>query len=197
MVRKYLLSWIIPVCVVGLLLTALTADSRRRVEVPDRPGRDQAAVDRLLRLMAQRLMLMHDVARWKWNAHRPITDLQRERELLQSVVERGRDKGLDPGLVRPFFEAQLAAARLVQQADIERWEASKQQPFASTTSLEVLRQQIDELNRELLDALTEVSPRLAEPAVQQALSRRSEEIFVGDGLDKVRATAIDPLLPGR
>ncbi|MBV8077640.1 MAG: chorismate mutase [Planctomycetaceae bacterium] len=74
----------------------------------------------MLRLMERRLALTHEVARWKWDAGKPITDPQRERELLQSVVERGRLKGLDPELVRSFFAAQLAAARLVQQADFER-----------------------------------------------------------------------------
>jgi len=59
---------------------------------------------------------MHEVARWKWNAGQPVTDAERERELLHSVVEGGRGKGLDPELVRSFFAAQLEAARLVQQA---------------------------------------------------------------------------------
>jgi len=86
------------------------------VDVPVAPGRDLADLDRLLRLMRQRLALMQEVARCKWNACLPVTDAQRERELLHSVVERGRGKGLDPELVRSFFAAQLEAARLVQQA---------------------------------------------------------------------------------
>src|SRR6516225_465674 len=98
---------------------------------------------------------MHEVARWKWNAGQPVTDAERERELLQSVVERGRVKGLDPDLVRSFFAAQMEAARLVQQADFDRWKAKQQKPFADTTSLAVLRQLIDHLNRELIDALAE------------------------------------------
>jgi chorismate mutase-like protein len=173
-VRKHLLSSLIPVWVVGLLLAPLTAGGCRPVDVPDRPGRDLVAIDRLLRLMAQRLALMHDVAQWKWNAGRPIKDLQREREVLQSAVEHGRGKGLDPDLVRPFFMAQLEAARIVQQAEIDRWKASKQRPFADTTSLAVLRQRINQLNRELIDALTEVRPGFFGQTVQQVLPRRAE-----------------------
>src|SRR5262249_7834217 len=94
-------------------------------DVPVAPRRDPATLDRLLRLMEQRLALMHEVARWKWNAGQPVTDPQREPELLHSVVERGRGKGLDPDLVRPFFAAQLEAARFVQQADFDRWQANK------------------------------------------------------------------------
>jgi chorismate mutase len=50
--------------------------------------------------MQQRLTLMHEVARWKWNAGLPVTDAKRERELLHSVVERGRSKGVEPKLLR-------------------------------------------------------------------------------------------------
>jgi chorismate mutase-like protein len=192
-VRKHLLSSLLPLSVVGLLLVPLTTGGCRPADVPDRPGRDLVALDGLLRLMEKRLALMHDVARWKWNAGKPIADLKREREVLQSAVERGRDRGLDADLVRTFFSAQMEAARIVQQADFGRWEASKQPPFADTTSLAVLRQRIDEVNRELIDALAEVCPRLAERTVQQALPQRAEEILTGDCLDEVRETAIAPL----
>jgi chorismate mutase len=190
--RNHLLSPTIHVGVAGLFL-ALAATGCRPADVPVAPRRDLEDLARLLRLMEKRLTLMHDVAQWKWNSGQPIADLRRERELLQSVVERGRDKGLDPDLVRPFFAAQLAAARLVQQADFDRWKASKQQTFADTTSLAALRQRIDELNREMIDSLAELCPRLAERAVQQALPRRAEEILTGDGLAEVRETAIAPL----
>jgi chorismate mutase len=178
---------------VGLLLVPLAAGGCRPAAVPGETRRDLAHLDRLLRLMRQRLALMHDVARWKWNAGQPITDPKRERELLQGVVGRGRGKGLDPDLVRRFFEAQMEAARLVQQADFEHWKANKQGPFPDTRSLAALRQRIDQLNGELLDALAEVRPRLSGPSVQQALPQRAEEILTGDGLAGVRETAIAPL----
>jgi chorismate mutase-like protein len=157
-VRKHLLSPLLRVGVVGQLLASLAASGCRPVDVPVAPRRDLAKLDRLLRAMEKRLALMHEVARWKWNAGQPVTDLKRERELLQSVVERGRGKGLDPDLVRSFFTAQMEAGRLVQQADFERWKANKE-PFADTTSLAVLRQRIDDLNRELIDALAEIRPK--------------------------------------
>jgi chorismate mutase-like protein len=175
----------------GLLL-ALMGAGCRPAPAPPEPPRALEALDRLLRLMQQRLALMHDVARWKWSAGKPITDPQRERELLKSVVELGRAKGLGPGLVRPFFEVQMDAARLVQQADFERWKAEKRKP-AVGRSLAELRRRIDELNRELIEALAEANPWLDEPAVQQALPGRAEAILTGDGLDAVRDTAVVPL----
>jgi chorismate mutase len=178
--------------VVGLLL-ALAAGGCRPADVPAAPRRGLADLDRVLRLMQQRLALMHEVAQWKWNAGKPITDPERERELLQSVVERGQGKGLDPDLVRPFFAAQMEAARLIQEADFERWKANKQGHFAETTSLVVLRQRIDKLNGELIDALAALRPWLSEQTVQQALPQRAEEILTGNGVAGVRETAIAPL----
>jgi chorismate mutase len=178
--------------IVGLLL-ALAATGCRSADEPAAPRRDVTTLDRLLHLMEKRLALMHEVARWKWNAGQPIADLKREREVLRSAVERGRVKELDPDLVRSFFAAQLEAARLVQQSDFERWNAIKQEPFADTTTLAVLRQRIDEVNRELIDALAEICPRLAERIVQQALPQRADDILTGDGLAEVRETAIAPL----
>ena len=105
--RKRFLSPPLRVCVVGLLFVPLAAGGCQPADEPVLPRRDLADLDRLLRLMQQRLTLMHEVARWKWNAGQPVTDAQRERELLHGVVERGRGKGLDPELVRPFFAAQM------------------------------------------------------------------------------------------
>jgi acetolactate decarboxylase len=163
-------------------------------DVPAVPRRALAALDRLLRLMRQRLALMHEVARRKWNKKLPISDPQRECQLLRRVVQRGRGNGLDPERVRSFFAAQLAAARLVQQADFERWQANRQKPFAGTKTLAVLRQRIDRLNSDLIDALAEVRPWLARRTVRQALPQRAAEILTGNGLAGVRETAIAPLL---
>jgi chorismate mutase len=164
--------------------------------VPVAPRQDLAALDRLLTFMRQRLALMHDVARWKWTADKPIQDSRRERELLEGVVERGRVRGLDPVLVRAFFAAQMEAARLVQQADFDRWRAEKRGPFEGTHSLATLRQRIDELNGDLIDALVEVRPLLDEQLLQQALPVRAAEILDGDDLARVREKAIAPLRLG-
>jgi SAM dependent carboxyl methyltransferase len=49
-----------------------------------------------------------------------------------NVFERGPDKGVHPHLVRSYFAAQMAAARLVQQADFDRWEAEDCRVSAAT-----------------------------------------------------------------
>ena len=193
--RNYLLSSPLRVCVVGPLLASLAASGCRPAGVRVAPRPDLATLDRLLGLMQQRLTLMHEVARWKWNAGQPVRDAEREREVLHSVVEGGRGKGLEPDLVRSFFAAQMEAARLVQQADFDRWKAKNQKPFADTKNLAVLRQRIDQLNTELINALAEVRPWLWGQTVQPALPQRAEEILTGNGLASVRGTAITPMRP--
>jgi chorismate mutase-like protein len=194
--RKNLLSPPVAVCVMGLLVVSVSASGCRPADLPVAPRSELSHLDRLLRLMERRLALMHDVARWKWKAGKPIEDPKRESELLQGVVERSRGKGLHPDLVRSFFAAQMAAARLVQQADFDRWKAKEQEPHADTTSLETLRQRIDQLNGELIDALADICPSLSAVTVQQALPQRAEEILSGNGLASVRDTTIAPLRRG-
>jgi chorismate mutase len=136
---------------------------------------------------------MHEVARWKWNEGKPILDAERERESLEAVVQRGRARGLDPGIVHAFFAAQMAAARQVQQADFDRWREEGRGALDGAERLAVLRQRIDVLNGELLEALVTAAPLLGGPAFQEALPARAAEILDRDGLSAVRETAISPL----
>jgi chorismate mutase len=151
------------------------------------------SIDLLLRLMQSRLMLMHDVARWKWNERRPIEDAARERELLDKVTERGRAKGLAVTFVRSFFASQVEAAKLVQRLDFDRWQAGRQGPFRNTIELASLRERIDELDHALIEALVESRLDLSGPA-RREVSRLADQILVGEGLDRmVRDVAIQPL----
>jgi chorismate mutase len=193
-VRKEFARWQLRLCVLGLAIALLPVVGCRSASLPEGQPADLANLNHVLQLMHQRLELMHDVARWKWNAGKPIADPQREAELLESVVQKGREKVLDPELARSFFSAQIEAARLVQQADFERWKTAKQGPFAETTSLEVLRKRIDELNMELIDPLGKLGPPLGEPGVQEALSQRALMVLTGEGQSGVREIAIGPLL---
>jgi chorismate mutase len=159
--------------------------------VPDR------AIDRLLGLMRSRLDVMHDVARWKWASKAPIEDPGREAALLGDVADRGVALGLDPAATRAFFAAQIEAAKLVQRADLVRWEADRRAPEGEAPDLaRVLRPRIDSLNRDLLAALAEARPR---PGMGIEAARRirdrAKEILAGNGIDgAVRDTAIRPLV---
>ncbi|MFO0928318.1 MAG: gamma subclass chorismate mutase AroQ [Gemmataceae bacterium] len=125
--------------------------------LPWRPAAPPAAaVDRLLARMNERLAVMPDVARWKWNMRRPITDPPRERALLDDVARRGAARGLDPAFVRRFFAAQIDAAKEMQQAAIARWTADGG-PVVPVRDLSSLRMRIDQINSALLDELPAVT----------------------------------------
>jgi chorismate mutase len=137
---------------------------------------------------------MHDVARTKWNTSRPVGDPMREQALLRELEEKGQEHGLDPERTRAFFAAQIAAARLVQEADLARWRAEGHGPFADAPDLAVLRMRIDTINRELLGALAEVRPLLGDASTREQLRPWAREVIAGQGItDDVRAAAIAPL----
>ena len=179
---------------VVLLVGFVAASGCRPTTLPDGASRDLADLDQLLKLMERRLVLMDEVARTKWDSDQPIADPQRERDLLEKVVERGRGRGLDPDLVRRFFAAQIEAARKIQQADFDQWLAIKQKPFGNATSLGELRQRIDSLNDELIEALAAIAERISTAPMQESLRQRGDAAFSSEKFAPVRATVIGPLI---
>jgi chorismate mutase len=169
---------------------------RSKVSPPPPPQQSAPppAVDRLLHLIADRLRLMHDVARSKWNAGRPIADPGREQALLGDMEERSQAYGLDPVSTRAFFEAQVEAAKIVQEADTRRWRAEDRGQFKDPPDLSELRRRIDQLNRDLLAALADAQPFLRAEAGRGSLPAWAEEIIADNGIpDDARTAAIAPL----
>ena len=72
---------------------------------PPPPAREETP--RLVALIGERLALMPDVARWKWNEGKPIEDAEREKALLDAIAARAQEKGIDRKLAISFFQAQL------------------------------------------------------------------------------------------
>jgi chorismate mutase-like protein len=145
--------------------------------------------------MRDRLNLMHDVAKSKWNTRRPVADPGREQALLREMEERGRAHGLDPAYTRAFFEAQVEAAKRVQEADTRRWRAEGRGPFEGLPDLAALRRRIDQQNLDLLAALAAAQPLLREGALRTAIPRWAGQVIAGDGIDQeVRARAVAPLV---
>lgn len=151
--------------------------------------------DRLLRLMQQRLEVMHDVARYKWAKKAPIEDPEREAALLDDVASRAIELGLESEFVRSFFRGQIEAAKMVQRADFSRWEAAPRGPEGEVPDLTgVLRPRIDTLNRDLLAELAKVSYRMNPDAVARLLER-ADCLVVGPGIDgEAREAAMLPLV---
>ncbi|MEH2211785.1 gamma subclass chorismate mutase AroQ [Nostoc sp.] len=156
----------------------------------------QRPVDKLLKLIQQRLLIAHDVARWKWNQKRPIEDLKREQELLLKVRQQATTHSLEPDRVAAFFQAQIEAGKLIQTADFKNWQKQGIKSFANVPDLnQTLRPSLDKLNTEFLFALTELTSVLGCPHIQELIQSRSQVIIQGDGIDRqVQNLAISPLL---
>ncbi len=156
----------------------------------------QISVDKLLRLIQQRLLIAHDVARWKWNNKRPIEDLKREQELLLKVRQQAINYSLDSETVAAFFQAQIEAGKLIQKTDFQNWKQQGIKSFRNVPDLnQTLRPSLDKLNTEFLFALTEMTPVLGCAHIRELIQSRSQVIIQGNGIDRqVQNLAISPLL---
>ncbi len=157
-------------------------------------------VDRLLALMRQRLRLMEDVAYFKWVNNKPVADPEREKQLLESLLEKSKAHALDGDLVKSFFTAQMAAARTLQEELFKRWGSpDRARPANSAVDLQsVLRPKIDQVSAELLIALAKVQPHLRGQAFQKRIHDRAANVLAGDAVSAaVRAKALAGWLSGR
>lgn len=149
-------------------------------------------VSRLVDLVAQRLLLIDEVARYKWNARLPALDRARETALLQTSLVQAAELGRDPDFARAVLEAQLDASGRVQQAAFERWQRARQPPFANTRDLaHDLRRALDTLTRELLIAARDARAGLAACSARARLTDMPE----GVANSAVWTIAVAPLSP--
>jgi chorismate mutase len=159
-------------------------------------GQDKVAIDDLLDLMRQRLALMHDVARWKWNEGQPITDRDREQQLLEDLERRGLDHALSRQRTRDFMAAQIEAGKLIQEADFAIWRENGQGKFGNARDLNVdLRPLIDDLSDSMLVQFSRLTPESSQPQANAEIRARAAVVLRGEGIDDaVREAAIRPLL---
>ena len=146
--------------------------------------------DRLVGAVADRLALMDDVARAKWNTKAAVSDPPREQALIAESTAVGRGAGLDPKDVAAVVAAQIEAAKLVQQARFDVWKEKKQGPFPDAPDLaRDLRPKVDKASRELVAALA--AYRAAPPTPAWAVRRVADERIADP---EVRAVALKPLM---
>jgi chorismate mutase len=156
----------------------------------------QAAVERVLHLMRQRLLVMHDVARWKWNGQQPSADPERERVFLDSIAAKAKSANLDPEFTRTFFVAQIEAAKQLQEDDFRRWKMEGRGRFPDVPDLATqIRPKIDALSADLLGALAAVQPILGSKTARDQVRQQANEVLSADGItETIRETAIRPLM---
>lgn len=152
-------------------------------------------VDGFLFAVKDRLELMHDVAKWKWNTGSPIEDKKRESVLLSSLMKKSRMYGLDPADVNALFTSQIEAAKSIQIKDFETWIADEQEKVTMSRDLNTeLRPEIDAASSNLLMQYREIAPYLNEPKFDTLISERAAIILDGEGIDStVRDQALNSI----
>ena len=151
------------------------------------------ALDTLLRLIGERLAVMPDVARHKYNSGAAVEDLPREAQVIEAVTAQAVEAGLDKGLAAKFFQAQIDASKMIQSERIAAWKAEGHAPFTDVPDLKtVIRPKLDALTPALLAALMDTLPELKLPGVRERL----EAYTVGRGGEDEGAfrRAIAPLI---
>jgi chorismate mutase-like protein len=146
------------------------------------------AAQALATLVDERLLLMPDVARYKWNRKQAIEDPPRERALLDAIREQAPRYGLDPARAAAFFAAQIEASKLLQRELFFAWQANGQGDFAVVKDLAAeIRPRLDALNPQLLAALA---------AVDGTVDRQSFGPLASTALSAAAVqAALEPLLP--
>jgi chorismate mutase len=115
-------------------------------------------------LIEERLSLMTDVARAKWNNGSAIEDPVREQQLLTDVGVKAQPLGLSAEWAQHFFRLQIEAAKEVQYCLFAQWTAAGQKPFPEVQDLRTaIRPQLDRLTVQLLQELARQWPELVRP----------------------------------
>jgi chorismate mutase-like protein len=112
-------------------------------------------------LIEDRLSVMTDVARSKWNSGSPIEDPVREQQLLADVGIKAQALGISAEWAQHFFRFQMEAAKEVQYCLFAQWTAAGQKPFPAVQDLRtVVRPRLDQLTVQILQELATEWPEL-------------------------------------
>lgn len=151
----------------------------------------------LRRVMNERLSLMVDVARHKWNTGTPIEDLQREKQIIDGLKLEAQSLGIPAPWAEHFFRAQIEAAKLIQREQFAEWERGKAGRFDHVPDLATeIRPRLDALTPLLLRELAAAWPALADPAQRNRIAAAMHDM-PGTGSHLTAASiAIAPVVDG-
>lgn len=142
-------------------------------------------VDELLLLIQKRLVVMHEVARTKWNHNLPIEDKIREQQILADLAMKANHYGLDEKFAIQFFQAQMEASKEIQKTDFDLWRKNGVPKFEAVFSLkDELRIYIDGLNHKMMVLLSEIYAKpfseIGKDILDHPISTRSSDSIEND-----------------
>ena len=140
----------------ALLFLACPVIAAWAAEVP-RFSDPAAEADELLSLMERRLALMPEVAAWKRERGQPVVDEAREREVIVRWEASAGGLGIDRAAARAFMEAQISAARSLQEILMDDWSAGRSAPPRARDLAREIRPELDRIGVDLLAAVRAVA----------------------------------------
>ncbi|MEM9046757.1 MAG: gamma subclass chorismate mutase AroQ [Pseudomonadota bacterium] len=112
------------------------------------------AADELMTSITDRLSLMKPVAAWKQARGVPVEDRAREEVVLAKAAENAEAEGIDPATVRPFFAAQIEAAKDIQRCWIAEWAQGAAAPPEDVPDLKAdIRPKLLSLGQQILGGI--------------------------------------------
>ncbi|MBL9212035.1 MAG: gamma subclass chorismate mutase AroQ [Opitutaceae bacterium] len=149
-------------------------------------------------LMAERLALMPDVARYKWNTRTPVEDPVRETQIIAALQREAEVLGVPAGWAERFFRAQIEAAKVVQRELFAQWTEAGQGALADAPDLAaVTRPRLDALTARMLRELAMAWPALSDPGQHGRITAVMHRLRAKDEPRAAAvALAIAPLLDG-
>jgi chorismate mutase-like protein len=148
-------------------------------------------------LIEQRLALMPDVARYKWHQASPIEDVPREQKIIEGLQQQALALGIPATCAESFFRAQIEAAKQIQREHFSHWQQAGAAPVAAAPDLAlVTRPKLDALTPQLLQALAQVWPTLANVQQQVANAQALQSPNKANPSPQGSAMALAPLQPG-
>jgi len=151
-------------------------------------------IESLRALIDARLLLAPDVAQYKWNHHLPIEDLPREAQVIAALGHKAADLGVPQPWAEAFFRAQIEASKTAQNELFQGWDVFKHGQFPEAPDLaSVTRPKLDRITDQLMHALSENWPLLADPKRRDDVLRAMHPMHADDLSAKAVAEAIAPL----
>jgi|GEM_PF-558506 len=162
-----------------------------------KPRQDHAAkLEALKEVMAKRLGIMANVARYKWNKSLPVEAPEREASLLDATIKRATEMGMDPDFARRVLTAQMEASKTLQRGLFKQWQATGAQTFDDVPSLaDDMRPKIDALTGDLLKAAQKAEFMLTFCSNRAALDIAPSDAAISSGVWRAAARGLTPLEP--
>ncbi len=162
-----------------------------------KPRQDHVTkLEALKEAMANRLGVMAQVARYKWNNNLPVEAPEREAAVLEASIKRATELGLDPNYASRVVTAQMDASKTLQRSLFKEWQATGAKAFDNVPSLaDDIRPKIDLLTEDLLKAAQKAEFMLTFCSSRAALDIAPSDAGIASNVWRAAARGLTPLEP--